>query len=196
MTWADFDPYRVVDRTASRATAAALRGGCRLNPLLSGPFWTIQAWLRTSSLNLEPFYAAYRSDGHGAAAHEPKMMLTPARLLLRRRRALLARDRAPLPRGRRLPGDLRQPDPRPRDDRPLPGPPPGGARRSLRPGARPLRRRGTGRGGGAGGRRDQARGLGVKPRHPKLRADRRRDPRRGRSRRRRRGRALRRGPRR
>ncbi len=27
-------------------------------------------------LDLDPFYAAYRSDGHGAAAHEPKMMLT------------------------------------------------------------------------------------------------------------------------
>ncbi len=27
-------------------------------------------------LDLEPFYASYRSDGHGAAAHEPKMMLT------------------------------------------------------------------------------------------------------------------------
>jgi transposase len=27
-------------------------------------------------LDLEPFYAAYRADGHGAAAHEPKMMLT------------------------------------------------------------------------------------------------------------------------
>jgi transposase len=27
-------------------------------------------------LDLEPFYATYRSDGHGAAAHEPKMMLT------------------------------------------------------------------------------------------------------------------------
>jgi len=27
-------------------------------------------------LDLEPFYSAYRSDGHGAAAHEPKMMLT------------------------------------------------------------------------------------------------------------------------
>ena len=26
-------------------------------------------------LDLEPFYAAYRADGHGAAAHEPKMML-------------------------------------------------------------------------------------------------------------------------
>ena len=27
-------------------------------------------------LELEPFYAAYRADGHGAAAHEPKMMVT------------------------------------------------------------------------------------------------------------------------
>ena len=27
-------------------------------------------------LDTEPFYAAYRADGHGAAAHEPKMMLT------------------------------------------------------------------------------------------------------------------------
>jgi transposase len=27
-------------------------------------------------LDLEPFYAAYRSDGHGAAAHDPKMMVT------------------------------------------------------------------------------------------------------------------------
>ena len=27
-------------------------------------------------LDLEPFYAAYRSDGHGAAAHDPQMMVT------------------------------------------------------------------------------------------------------------------------
>jgi transposase len=27
-------------------------------------------------LALEPFYASYRSDGHGAAAHDPQMMLT------------------------------------------------------------------------------------------------------------------------
>ncbi|MEX0993592.1 MAG: transposase [Solirubrobacterales bacterium] len=27
-------------------------------------------------LELEPFYASYRSDGHGRAAHEPKLMLT------------------------------------------------------------------------------------------------------------------------
>jgi transposase len=29
-----------------------------------------------SELDLEPFYAAYRADGHGAAAHDPKMMVT------------------------------------------------------------------------------------------------------------------------
>jgi len=27
-------------------------------------------------LDLEPFYASYRVDGHGRAAHEPKMMVT------------------------------------------------------------------------------------------------------------------------
>src|SRR5215211_4428029 len=27
-------------------------------------------------LDLEPFYASYRADGHGRAAHDPKMMLT------------------------------------------------------------------------------------------------------------------------
>jgi transposase len=29
-----------------------------------------------AELDLEPFYADYRADGHGRAAHEPKMMLT------------------------------------------------------------------------------------------------------------------------
>jgi hypothetical protein len=27
-------------------------------------------------LDLEPFYASYRADGHGRAAHDPKMMVT------------------------------------------------------------------------------------------------------------------------
>ena len=27
-------------------------------------------------LDLEPFYASYRADGHGASAHEPKLMLS------------------------------------------------------------------------------------------------------------------------
>ena len=37
------------------------------------------AWFVIESveeLDLEPFYAAYRADGHGASAHEPKMMVT------------------------------------------------------------------------------------------------------------------------
>jgi len=29
-----------------------------------------------TELDLEPFYASYRADGHGAAAHEPRMMVT------------------------------------------------------------------------------------------------------------------------
>ena len=29
-----------------------------------------------SELDLEPFYASYRADGHGAAAHDPQMMVT------------------------------------------------------------------------------------------------------------------------
>ena len=36
------------------------------------------AWLvieAIDELDPQPFYAAYRSDGHGAAAHEPKMMV-------------------------------------------------------------------------------------------------------------------------
>jgi Transposase and inactivated derivatives len=28
------------------------------------------------ALDLEPFYDSYRADGHGRAAHDPKMMLT------------------------------------------------------------------------------------------------------------------------
>jgi hypothetical protein len=34
-------------------------------------WFVIQA---VDELDLEPFYAAYRQDGHGATAHEPKMM--------------------------------------------------------------------------------------------------------------------------
>src|ERR687897_755033 len=29
-----------------------------------------------AELDLDPFYASYRLDGHGAAAHDPKMMVT------------------------------------------------------------------------------------------------------------------------
>ena len=39
-------------------------------------------------LDLEPFYASYRADGHGAAAHDPQDDGDPVRLRLRGRRAL------------------------------------------------------------------------------------------------------------
>jgi transposase len=28
-------------------------------------------------MNLDAFYAAYRGDGHGGAAHDPQMMVAP-----------------------------------------------------------------------------------------------------------------------
>jgi len=67
-----------------------------------------------AELDLEPFYTSYRADGHGAAAHDPQMMVTLFAYAYAVGRALITGDRAPLPRGRRLPGDLRQPGPRPR----------------------------------------------------------------------------------
>jgi transposase len=30
-----------------------------------------------AEMDLSPFYAAYRQDGHGRAAYEPAMMVTP-----------------------------------------------------------------------------------------------------------------------
>ena len=132
-------------------------------------------------LDLEPFYAAYRSDGHGAAAHEPKMMLTllaysyavgerSSRAIERRCREDVAfrvicanqiPDHATIARFRvrheQALADLF------------------GQVLGLCADA------GLVEVGRAGGRRVQARGLGLKPRHPKLRADRRRrsSPRRG-----------------
>src|SRR5829696_1835889 len=91
-----------------------------------------------AALDLEPFYASYRRDGWGAAAHDPQMMVA-ARLLVCDRGALVAWDRASLPRGRRLPRDHCQPGARPRHRGTLPGPPRGGAGRAVRSGARPVR---------------------------------------------------------
>ena len=57
-------------------------------------------------LDVEPFYASYRADGHGRSAHDPKMMVT----LLTYAYAVGERSsrgiEAPLSRGHRLPGDL------------------------------------------------------------------------------------------
>jgi Transposase domain (DUF772) len=40
---------------------------------ITWPGFVIEA---IEELDLEPFYAAYRADGHGRAVHDPKMMLT------------------------------------------------------------------------------------------------------------------------
>ena len=60
--------------TCDRANRCSCRPtcgtGCRRS---TSPWFVIEA---IEELCLEPFYAAYRADGHGAAAHEPKMMLT------------------------------------------------------------------------------------------------------------------------
>ena len=49
-----------------------------------------------SEMNLEPFFSNYRDDGWGRAAHDPEMMVALAALRLLGRRALVAKDRAPL----------------------------------------------------------------------------------------------------
>jgi len=71
-----------------------------------------------AEFDLKPFYASYGADGHGRRPRSADDG-DPVRLRLRGRRAFITRDRAPLPRGRRLPGDLRQPGPRSRHGRPL-----------------------------------------------------------------------------
>ena len=90
-------------------------------------------------MDLAAFYAAYRDDGHGRAAHDPAMMVALLRLRLRDRGAVLAGDRAALPRRRRLPRDHGQPGARSRDDRALSRAPRGGDRRAVRRGAGAVR---------------------------------------------------------
>ena len=71
-------------------------------------------------LDLAAFYARYRDDGHGRAAHDPAMMvalfLYAYAIGVRSSRG----DRAALPRRRRVSGDHRQPGARSRHDRALP----------------------------------------------------------------------------
>jgi hypothetical protein len=68
-------------------------------------------------LDLAAFFAAYRADGHGRAAHDSGDDGGADRVRVRDRRALVAADRAALPRGRRVPGDHGQPGARSRHDR-------------------------------------------------------------------------------
>ena len=55
-------------------------------------------------MDLAPFYAAYRADGHGRPAYEPAMMVALLLYALRARDAVFAGDRAGVRGGRRLSG--------------------------------------------------------------------------------------------
>ena len=97
-----------------------------------------------AEMDLGEFYADYRDDGHGRAAYEPSMMVALLLYAYATEQRSARGDRAPLPPGRRLPGGLRQPGSRPRDDRPLRRPPRGGAGRAVRLGACAVREGGPG----------------------------------------------------
>ena len=58
------------------------------------------------AIDLKAFYASYRADGHGRAAHDPRMMVALL-LYAYARRALIKAGRALTPRRRRLPRDRR-----------------------------------------------------------------------------------------
>src|SRR3954453_23740469 len=62
-----------------------------------------------AEMDLGAFYASYRDDGWGRAAHDPGDDGRVVRLRVRDRRAFFAGDRASLPRRRRVPRDHRQP---------------------------------------------------------------------------------------
>ena len=54
-----------------------------------------------AAMDLAAFYAAYRADGQGRAAHDPAMMVALLLYAYAIGRALVAADRAALRRGRR-----------------------------------------------------------------------------------------------
>jgi len=122
-------------------------------------------------LDLSAFYGAYREDGWGRAAFDPQMMVGFVAVRVCGRGALEPRDRAALPRGRRLPGADWQPDPRSCDDRSLSRPPRAGAVRHLHAGAGALRAGGAGIGGSGGARRQLACRQCFAGRDPQLRLD-------------------------
>jgi hypothetical protein len=70
-------------------------------------------------MDLAAFFAAYRLDGHGRAAHDPAMMVALLLYAYSKGSALLARDRARVRGGHRLPRDRGQPGPRSLHDRAL-----------------------------------------------------------------------------
>jgi hypothetical protein len=106
-------------------------------------------------MDLSGFYADYRSDGHGRPAYDPRMMVALLLYAYARGKPLVARDRARVPGGRRLPRDLREPRPRPFDDRRVSSPPRNRARGALRRGPLPVSEGGVGERRGGRGRRHE-----------------------------------------
>src|SRR5919106_6297149 len=62
--------FLTCDRDQPMLLAPDLRDWLDDDPLA---WFVIEA---VEELDLEPFYASYRADGHGRAAHDPKMMVT------------------------------------------------------------------------------------------------------------------------
>jgi hypothetical protein len=56
-------------------------------------------------LDLDVFYADYRADGHGRAAYDPSMMVSPVLFAYSTGERVLTRDRASLPSGHRVSRD-------------------------------------------------------------------------------------------
>jgi hypothetical protein len=85
-----------------------------------------------AQLDLSAFYAAYRADGHGRAAHDPAMMVALLLYAYAIGGALVAAHRAALRGGCRDARDLRQPGARSLHDRAFSPAPRGGAGRPVR----------------------------------------------------------------
>jgi transposase len=82
--------------------------------------WTVLD--AVSELDLSAFFAAYRTDGHGRPAYEPSMMVGLLLYAYARGNSLVARHRARMRGGRRLPRRGRQPRAGSLDDRGVPLP--------------------------------------------------------------------------
>jgi hypothetical protein len=73
-----------------------------------------------AELDLSGFLSGYRAAGLGGAAYDPAMMLAVLIYAYCTGERSSRRDRAPVGRGRGVPGDGGQPAARPRHDRPVP----------------------------------------------------------------------------
>ena len=99
-------------------------------------------------LDTSAFHARRRTGGAGAAGYRPGHDGDAAGLGVRERGHVLAADRAAVPAGRGVPGDLRRAPARPRDDRPVPAAVRRDRRGPVRAGAGAVRAAGHGPGRG------------------------------------------------